>query len=291
MCTNELGQPKGAPLSTETEAPQPRGSIPRFFEMKRKGEKIVALTAYDFLFARLVEEAQVDILLIGDSLGQVVLGYSSTIPVTLEEMIHHGKAVRRGAPETFLVLDMPFLSYQISPEDALRNTGRVLKETGVQAVKLEGGTAATCKTVETLVRAGIPVMGHLGLTPQSVHALGGYRVQGRDEAAAERLRAQALSLEEAGCFGLVLELVPAELAGEISSSLTIPTIGIGAGVDCDGQVLVLYDALGLNSGFHPKFLKRFGDLDVAAREALNAYVSEVRGERYPGPEHSFSKDP
>jgi len=291
VCTNELGQPKGAPLSTETEAPQPRGSIPRFFEMKRKGEKIVALTAYDFLFARLVEEAQVDILLIGDSLGQVVLGYSSTIPVTLEEMIHHGKAVRRGAPETFLVLDMPFLSYQISPEDALRNTGRVLKETGVQAVKLEGGTAATCKTVETLVRAGIPVMGHLGLTPQSVHALGGYRVQGRDEAAAERLRAQALSLEEAGCFGLVLELVPAELAGEISSSLTIPTIGIGAGVDCDGQVLVLYDALGLNSGFHPKFLKRFGDLDVAAREALNAYVSEVRGERYPGPEHSFSKDP
>jgi len=259
--------------------------------MKRQGDKIVALTAYDFLFARLVEEAQVDILLIGDSLGQVVLGYSSTIPVTLDEMIHHGKAVRRGAPETFLVLDMPFLSYQISSEDALRNTGRVLKETGVQAVKLEGGTAATCRTVETLVRAGIPVMGHLGLTPQSVHALGGYRVQGREEAAAERLRAQALALEEAGCFGLVLELVPAELAGEISRSLTIPTIGIGAGADCDGQVLVLYDALGLNSGFHPKFLKRFGNLDVAVREALNAYVSEVRGEGYPGPEHSFSKDP
>jgi 3-methyl-2-oxobutanoate hydroxymethyltransferase len=259
--------------------------------MKRRGEKVVALTAYDFLFARLVEEAGVDLLLIGDSLGQVVLGYPSTIPVTLDEMIHHGKAVRRGAPETFLVLDMPFLSYQVSAEDALRNAGRVLKETGVQAVKLEGGTAATCKTVAALVHAGIPVMGHLGLTPQSVHALGGYRVQGREEAAAERLRAQALALEEAGCFGLVLELVPAELAGEISRSLAIPTVGIGAGPECDGQVLVLYDALGLNSGFRPKFLKRFGDLDTVVRRALGAYVGEVRGATYPGPEHSFSRDP
>lgn len=278
-------------MSTETESRLPRGSIPRFLDMKRRGEKIVALTAYDVLFARLVEEAQVDILLIGDSLGQVVLGYSSTIPVTLEEMIHHGKAVRRGAPDTFLVLDMPFLSYQISPEDALRNAGRVLKETGVQAVKLEGGTAATCKTVETLIRAGIPVMGHLGLTPQSVHALGGYRVQGREEAAAERLRAQAQALEEAGCFGLVLELVPAELAGEITRSLAIPTIGIGAGSACDGQVLVLYDALGLNAGFRPKFLKRFADLDAEVGKALDAYVGEVRGGTFPGPEHSFSKDP
>lgn len=259
--------------------------------MKRQGEKIVALTAYDALFARLVEDARVDILLIGDSLGQVVLGYPSTIPVTMDEMIHHGKAVQRGAAETFLVLDMPFLSYQISPEDALRNAGRALKETGVQAVKLEGGTAATCKTVARLVQAGIPVMGHLGLTPQSVHALGGYRVQGREEAAAERLRAQALALEEAGCFGLVLELIPAELAGEISRSLAVPTIGIGAGAECDGQVLVLYDALGLNAGFRPKFLKRFGDLDADVRRALGAYVSEVREGSYPGPEHSFSRDP
>jgi 3-methyl-2-oxobutanoate hydroxymethyltransferase len=259
--------------------------------MKRKGERIVALTAYDVLFARLVEEADVDLILIGDSLGQVVLGYPSTIPVTLDEMIHHGKAVRRGAPETFLVLDMPFLSYQVSAEEALRNAGRVLKETGVQAVKLEGGTASTCQTVETLIRAGIPVMGHLGLTPQSVHALGGYRVQGREEAAAERLRHQAQALEDAGCFALVLELLPADLAGEISRSLTIPTIGIGAGPECDGQVLVLYDALGLNTGFRPKFLKRFGDLDSSARDALEAYVTEVRRGSYPGPEHSFSKDP
>jgi len=258
--------------------------------MKGNGEKIVVLTAYDVLFARLVEEADVDLILIGDSLGQVVLGYPNTIPVTLEEMIHHGKAVRRGAPESFLVLDMPFLSYQVSSEDALRNAGRVLKETGVEAVKLEGGGAATCRSVETLVRAGIPVMGHLGLTPQSVHALGGYRVQGREEADAERIRVQARALEDAGCFGLVLELVPAELAGEISQDLSIPTIGIGAGPDCDGQVLVLYDALGLNAGFRPKFLKRFANLDEEVRKGLEKYVQEVRGGSFPGPDHSFGRE-
>lgn len=259
--------------------------------MKRNGEKIVALTAYDCLFARFLEEADVDILLVGDSLGQVVLGYSSTIPVTLEEMIHHGKAARRGAPNTFMVLDMPFLSYQVSPEDALRNAGRVLKETGAEAVKLEGGGAATCRAVEAMVHAGIPVMGHVGLTPQSVHALGGYRVQGREVAAAERIRAQARALEEAGCFSIVLELVPADLAGEITQGLAVPTIGIGAGGGCDGQVLVLYDALGLNLGFRPRFLKTFGDLGAETRNALSAYVKEVREGTYPGPEHSFSRDP
>ncbi len=259
--------------------------------MKREGEKIVALTAYDVLFAQLVEEAQMDLILIGDSLGQVVLGYSSTIPVTLDEMIHHGKAVRKGAPHSFLVLDMPFMSYQVSTEDALRNAGRVLKETGVQAVKLEGGTIATTRAAEALVRAGIPVMGHLGFTPQSVHALGGYRVQGREEASAERLRHQAIALEDAGCFAVVLELMPAALAEEISRSLTIPTIGIGAGLGCDGQILVLYDALGLNVGFQPKFLKKFGDLHADARKALDAYVDEVRGGSYPAPEHTFSEEP
>jgi len=277
-------------VSTDTEGRKPRGSIPRFLEMKRQGEKIVALTAYDFLFARFVEEAEVDIILIGDSLGQVVLGYPSTIPVTMEEMIHHGKAARKGAPSTFMVLDMPFLSYQVSPQEALRNAGRVLKETGVEAVKLEGGGASTCRTVEALVQAGIPVMGHVGLTPQSVHALGGYRVQGREEVAAERLRAQARALEDAGCFSIVLELVPAPLAKEISQALTVPTIGIGAGGECDGQILVLYDALGLNPGFRPKFLKEFGDLAGETRRALSAYVEEVRGGSYPGPEHSFSGD-
>ncbi len=259
--------------------------------MKKKGEKIVVLTGYDFLFARILEEAGVDLILIGDSLGQVVLGYPSTIPVTLEEMIHHGKAVRRGAPESFLVLDMPFLSYQVSPEDALRNAGRAFKETDVQAVKVEGGGMRTCRAVEALVQAGIPVMGHIGLTPQSVHALGGYRVQGREEAAAERLRHQARALEDAGCFSVVLELLPADLAEEITASLTIPTIGIGAGPACDGQVLVLYDALGLNSGFQPRFLKRFAELDTDVRRAVGDYAREVREGSYPGPEHSFSRDP
>jgi len=277
-------------VSTEIENRRPRGSIPRFLEMKRQGERIVVLTAYDFLFARFVEEAGVDILLVGDSLGQVVLGYTSTIPVTLEEMIHHGKAARRGAPATFMVVDMPFLSYQVSPEEALRNAGRILKETGAEAVKVEGGGAATCRTVSALVQAGIPVMGHVGLTPQSVHALGGYRVQGREAAAAERLTAQARALEEAGCFAVVLELVPASLGEEITNGLSIPTIGIGAGGGCDGQVLVLYDALGLNAGFRPRFLKEFGDLGGETRKALTAYVREVREGLYPGPEHSFSDD-
>lgn len=258
--------------------------------MKRDGEKIVVLTAYDFTFARLVEESDVDIVLIGDSLGQVVLGYPSTVPVTMEEMIHHGRAVRRGAPDSFLVLDMPFLSYQVSPQDALRNGGRLVKETGVEAVKLEGGGAEACRAVEALVRAGIPVMGHIGLTPQSVHALGGYRVQGRDEAVAERLRHQAVALEDAGCFAVVLELLPAELAGEITASLSIPTIGIGAGAACDGQVLVLYDALGLNPGFKPRFLKRFAELEHDVRQALGSYAREVREGAYPGPEHAFSRD-
>ena len=277
-------------MSTSQEASRPAVTIPRLLQMKGDGEKIVALTAYDHLFAGFVQEAGVDVILVGDSLGQVVLGYPSTIPVTLEEMIHHGRAVRRGAPDSFLVLDMPFLSYQVSPQEALRNAGRVMKETGVEAVKLEGGNGPTRTTVEALVRAGIPVMGHIGLTPQSVHALGGYRIQGREEAAAERLRDEARALEQAGCFAIVLELVPAPLAREISESLTIPTIGIGAGPGCDGQVLVLYDALGLNPGFRPKFLKRFGNLDREVRTALDGYVEEVRGGRYPDARHSFDDE-
>lgn len=278
-------------MSTESGARKSGGSVPGFLEMKRRGEKIVALTAYDFLFSRYLEEAQVDLILIGDSLGQVVLGFDSTIPVTLDEMIHHGKAVRRGAPGTFLVLDMPFMSYQISTEEALRNAGRAMKEAGVEAVKVEGASGATCRAVEALVQAGIPVMGHVGLTPQSVHALGGYRVQGRGMEAAERLKAQARALEDAGCFSLVLELVPAALAGAVTRSLAIPTIGIGAGPECDGQVLVLYDALGLTQSFRPRFLKRFGDLESETRRALGSYVQEVREGRYPGPEHSFPEDP
>ena len=255
--------------------------------MKEQGQRIVALTAYDFLFARILEEAGVDIILIGDSLGQVVLGYESTIPVTLDEMIHHASAVRRGAPDTFLVLDMPFLTYQVSPEEALRNAGRAMKESGVQAVKVEGGDAEMCRTVNRLVNAGIPVMGHLGLTPQSVHALGGYRVQGRGKEDADRILNEAVALQEAGCFAVVLELIPADLAREVTGTLTIPPIGIGAGPDCDGQVLVLYDALGLNPGFQPRFLKRFAELGESARTGVDAYVREVRDGRFPDSEHSF----
>ncbi|MFQ5536666.1 MAG: 3-methyl-2-oxobutanoate hydroxymethyltransferase [Gemmatimonadota bacterium] len=274
-------------MSTGEHERRGRASILDFLEMKRRGERIVAITAYDVLFARVVEEAGVDLILVGDSLGQVVLGYDSTLPVTLDEMIHHARAVRRGAPETFVVLDLPFMSYQVGPQDALRSAGQAMKEAGVEAVKLEGGDPRTCETVNALVTAGIPVMGHLGLTPQSVHALGGYRVQGRKEEEATRLKEAALALEKAGAFALVLELVPASLAEEVSDSLTIPTIGIGAGAGCDGQVLVLYDALGLNPGFAPRFLKRFADLHGAALEGISRYAREVREGSYPGPEHSF----
>lgn len=266
-----------------------RPNLRHFLEMKRDGRPIVAMTAYDVQFARLMQEGGVDLILVGDSLGQVVLGYDSTIPVTLDEMIHHAAAVRRGAPDTFVVLDMPFLTYQVSTEEALRNAGRALKETGVEAVKLEGGDARTCATVEALVGAGIPVMGHVGLTPQSVHALGGYRVQGRSDEDAERLKREALALEAAGVFGMVLELVPADLAREISESLTVPTVGIGAGAGCDGQVLVVFDALGLNQGFSPRFLKHFADLHGEALKGIRQYAEEVRGRTYPADEHSFPR--
>jgi len=277
-------------MSTKARPRAGRASIRRFLEMKREGRRIVAMTAYDVLFARLLEEAGVDLILVGDSLGQVVLGYESTIPVTLDDMIHHARAVKRGAPGTIVVLDMPFMSYQTSTEDALRNAGRALKEAGVEAVKLEGGHERTCAAIHELVAAGIPVMGHIGLTPQSVHALGGYRVQGRGDDEAARIRAEAHALQEAGVFSMVLELLPAHLAREISESLTVPTIGIGAGSGCDGQVLVLYDALGLNPGFAPKFLKRFASLHDVALEGVKAYAREVREGTYPDAEHSFEGD-
>lgn len=258
--------------------------------MKRNGDRIVVLTAHDAMFARMLDQAGVDMLLVGDSLAQVVLGYETTLPVTLDEMIHHAAAVRRGAPDAFVVLDLPFMSYQVSPESALESAGRAVKEAHVQGVKLEGGSPRECAAVELLVGAGIPVMGHLGLTPQSVHAIGGYRVQGRDEDGAARLRKEALALQDAGCFSIVLELIPAALATEISESLSIPTIGIGAGVGCDGQVLVTPDLLGLNPGFNPKFLKRYADLDADVRTAVEAFASEVREGLYPTDEHSFSAE-
>lgn len=258
--------------------------------MKRNGDRIVVLTAHDAMFARMLDEAGVDMLLVGDSLAQVVLGYETTLPVTLDEMVHHAAAVRRGAPDAFVILDLPFMSYQVSPESALESAGRAMKEAHVQGVKLEGGSARECAAVELLVSAGIPVMGHLGLTPQSVHAIGGYRVQGRGDDAAARLKKEALDLQDAGCFSIVLELIPAALATEISESLSIPTIGIGAGVGCDGQVLVTPDLLGLNPGFQPKFLKRYANMDTDVRAAVETFVGEVREGLYPTDEHSFSAE-
>ncbi len=258
--------------------------------MKDRGVPITVLTCADVLFARILEEEGIDMILVGDSLGQVVLGYDSTLPVTLDEMIHHARAVRRGAPGTFLVMDLPFLTYQVSNEEALRNAGRALKEAGVEGVKLEGGGTDACERVRALVRAGIPVMGHLGFVPQSVHTLGGVRVQGRGAEAGDRILGEARALEEAGCFAIVLELVPGPLAERVSSSLGVPTIGIGAGAGCDGQVLVLPDVLGLNEGFEPRFLRRYAELGVAAREGVRDWIRDVRGRAYPGPEHTFGED-
>ena len=254
--------------------------------MKSEGRKIVMLTCYDALFARLLEQATTDVLLVGDSLHQVLGGHDTTLGATLDQMIYHAQAVRRGAPATLTVIDLPFLTYQVSVEDAIRNAGRALQATGVHAVKLEGG-APMVPTVGALVERGIPVVAHLGLTPQSVHALGGYRVQGREVAAADQMLADARALEEAGAAALVLELVPAALARRITDALTIPTIGIGAGAGCDGQVLVLHDMLGLNDQFHPKFLKTYADLAEAVRLAASVFADEVRASHYPGAEHSF----
>ena len=260
-------------------------TIPDLREQKAQGRKLTVLTCYDALFARLLD-GEVDLLLVGDSLNQVLAGHATTLSATLDQMIYHAQAVRRGAEKSLVFVDLPFLSYQVTVEEALRNAGRVMKETGAHGVKLEGGEAMA-ETIRALVRIGIPVMGHIGLTPQSVHQLGGYRVQGRDPAAADRLRADARFVEAAGACSVVLELVPAPLAAEVSALIRIPTIGIGAGAGCDGQVLVLHDMLGLNEGFRPRFLKTYADLAGVVRGAARAFSEDVRAGRYPGKEHSF----
>ncbi|HEY7504897.1 MAG TPA: 3-methyl-2-oxobutanoate hydroxymethyltransferase [Gemmatimonadales bacterium] len=253
---------------------------------KAAGRRLVMLTCYDAAFARLLDRAEVDVLLVGDSLNQVIAGQETTLSATLDQMIYHAAAVRRGAPGTLMFVDLPFLTYQVSIPEAIRNAGRVLQETEANGVKLEGGRHMA-ETVRALVERGIPVMGHLGLTPQSVHALGGYRVQGREGQAADRLLEDARELEAAGACAIVLELVPSQLSRRVSELLKVPTIGIGAGPHCDGQVLVLHDMLGLNEGFSPKFLRRFAELGGAVREAVRTYADDVRSGRYPGKEHSF----
>jgi 3-methyl-2-oxobutanoate hydroxymethyltransferase len=250
-----------------------------------KGGRMVMLTAYDFPSARLAAEGGVDVILVGDSLGMVVLGYESTVPVTMEEMLHHAKAARRGAPEIFVVVDMPFMSYA-TREQALANAARLMKEAGADSVKLEGGIDVL-PAVESLVRAGVPVLGHIGLTPQTAPALGGYKLQGRDEAGARRLLDEAAALERAGCWGIVLEMVPAPLARAITESISITTIGIGAGPHCDGQVLVFHDLVGLYSGFAPKFAKRYAEAGVLIRDAIARYATEVREGGFPDAAHSF----
>ncbi|MDO8500348.1 MAG: 3-methyl-2-oxobutanoate hydroxymethyltransferase [Gemmatimonadaceae bacterium] len=253
--------------------------------MKRDGRKLVVVTAYDVLFAKLVDSAGVDIVLVGDSLGNVVAGFDTTLPVTMDQMIYHGAAVRRGVKRALLVVDMPFLSYQSSEEAAVLNCGRVLQQTEADAVKVEGGSEQMVKTVRRLTDIGIPIVAHLGFTPQSVRTLG-MRVQGREATDADRMVEQAHSLEDAGAFAIVLELIPSDLAQRITESVAIPTIGIGAGPHCDGQVLVLPDLLGLNDGFAPKFLKKYADLAGSVRDAVQRYGEEVRSGQYPDAEHS-----
>lgn len=253
---------------------------------KQAGQKICMVTAYDATFARVLDDAGADILLVGDSLGMVVQGNDSTLPVTMDQMVYHCRAVTRGARRAHVVGDMPFLSYQTTPLEAVKNAGRLVAEGGVGSIKLEGGAEFT-ETIAHILRASIPVMGHIGLTPQSVHKMGGYLVQGRDEDSAKRLYRDALALQDAGCYALVLEGVPLELAQEITGALSIPTIGIGAGVHCDGQVLVCYDLLGLNPDFKPKFVKRYADLYGTTRSAAETFFAEVRTEAFPDEDHSF----
>jgi len=272
------------PVSTST-SQRKKVTTLTFRQKKERGEPITMLTAYDYPTAMAVDKAGIDSILVGDSLAMVVLGYENTLPVTMEEMLHHARAVARGAKSSLLIGDMPFMSYQVSVEDAVRNAGRFLQQGGTDAVKLEGGRERA-DAVRAIVGAGIPVMGHLGLTPQSVHQLGGFRAQGKNAPAAKRLLEDAQILEEAGAFSLVLESVPARLAEFISKKISIPTIGIGAGLGCDGQVLVTHDLLGLFERFTPKFVKKYANLHAAMNKAFAEYIDDVETKRFPAPEHT-----
>ena len=266
-----------------------KNTVQTFKEAKNNHTKLAMLTAYDYSTAKLQDEAGIHGILVGDSLGNVILGYEDTISVTMEDMIHHGAAVARGAKNALVVVDMPFMSYQTSVYDAVVNAGRLMKEGRANAVKLEGGVSV-CPQIKAITDAGIPVMAHLGLTPQSINAFGGFKVQGKNEAAARKLSDDAKAVEEAGAFALVLECVPAKLAKIISEQLTIPTIGIGAGAGCDGQILVYQDMLGMFSDYTPKFVKRFAEVGSVMKEAFANYIKEVQAETYPAEEHTFKID-
>lgn len=266
-----------------------KNTIITFKQSKQQGRKISMLTAYDYSTAKLMDEAGINAILVGDSLGNVVLGYEDTLSVTMEDMIHHGAAVARGAKNAMVVVDMPFMSYQASVYDAVVNAGRLMKEGRASAVKLEGGKEV-CPQVKAITEAGIPVMGHLGLTPQSINALGGHRVQGKTQQAAQKLLDDARALQEAGAFAVVLECVPEKLADKVTKELEIPTIGIGAGSGCDGQVLVYQDMLGMFSDFTPKFVKKFANVGQVMKEAFKSYIDEMQQGSFPSQEHCYSID-
>ena len=274
------------PPSLKAQSPRMKITTLVFRQKKERGEPITVLTGYDYPTALALDQVGIDAILVGDSLGMVVLGYENTLPVTMDEMLHHCRAVARGCKSALLIGDMPFMSYQISTEEAIRNAGRLLQHGGMDAIKLEGGRERL-DAIRAILGAGIPVMGHLGLTPQSVNLLGGFRPQGRTAISAEKLFEDALLLEEAGCFSLVLESIPTRLAEMVSKRLTIPTIGIGAGAGCDGQVLVTHDLLGLFDRFTPKFVRKYADLSSVMKNAFSAYIADVQDRTFPAQEHSI----
>lgn len=266
-----------------------KNSVLTFSKKKSEGKKITVLTAYDYTMAKLFNDSGVDVILVGDSLGNVIMGYEDTLSVTMDDMVRHCSAVARAADQAMVVVDMPFMSYQVSVEEALRNAGRLMREGRANAVKLEGGTRV-CPQIRAMVEAGIPVMAHLGLTPQSINAFGGYRIQGKTENQAAKMLSDALAVQEAGAFSLVLECVPMQLANLITKKLDIPTIGIGSGAGCDGQVLVAQDMLGMTQGSTPKFVKCFAPVGEIIKKAANDYIQEVENGTYPDEEHGFSID-
>lgn len=276
-------------MSATTDTPRRKVTTLTFQKRKAAAEPITMLTAYDYATAVALDRAGIDSILVGDSLGMVVLGYETTLPVTMEDMLHHCKAVARGAQHALLIGDMPFMSFQSSPESAVSNAGRFLKEAGMDAIKLEGGTERAA-TARAIVEAGIPVMGHIGLTPQAVNQLGGFRAQGKTASAGEQLLRDALALQAAGCFSIVLEAIPAQLAQLVSERLSIPTIGIGAGLGCDGQVLVTHDMLGLFDRFTPSFVKKYAEFHADMARAFSEYIDDVKGRAFPMAEHSLQMD-
>ncbi len=274
-------------MSTQTVTNRPaKITTQTVVDMKRNGEKISMLTAYDYTMAKIVDQAGIDIILVGDSASNVMAGFETTVPITLENMIYHTSCVVRGVDRALVIADLPFMSYQITPKEALINAGRMMKEAGAHAVKMEGGKPIL-NTIRKIVDAGIPVMGHLGLTPQSIYKFGTYKVRAQDEEEANILIEEAKLLEEAGCFSMVLEKIPAKLAKKVSEQLSIPTIGIGAGVDCDGQVLVIHDMLGMNKGFSPRFLRRYADLHTTMTDAVQNYIKDIKEKDFPNKEEQY----